>query len=607
MFSPFNTILLSMVMKQYLTILFLMWKQYRYTLVTETDFDIDEEGCKEHMSRLEIEKHESVCLYAFEDCPYSSRCPTMRRGQMKVHASSECPHRPVECQYCGFETAAERLDLHLKECPDLPLSCVHCQSMVLRKRTKRHLERECEGKKHSCPYAAQGCAEEGNMSPKELAVHLNRAAADHLELVQQDMALNAMLIENRLLKQLAIKDAEIEELKRSSRNRYRFVWNVPWKHTPGDTTTVRAYTSEKFDIFGRKFYLALWPIGEPQPDNSRENIDTHRRSISNDTQSSTYLANEGAITNLNSNAESATAAAAASYQSNTSSSSSSSVVSTPIEIGRNGRRRSTSGSASSGPTTSTSTPAPPISASPKSFSQQVFDKLRSFTRQRSQEGTFSSNQNPSSNTSASTSPPMQTYHRHISNNADSSSLEGPSSSSEPTTWVAIYLMMEPAQPAPQSASAAPRIYSPLSGLSRGSHSKEGGSYTSDHLSSTFSTLSTSPNHPQTQLQHQQYLQSLYSHDPSRMMNVNLGSAPSLPMRPPETMVLEYTLRIVNNSPLLNKSVYFETNFPVPDGNGWGEEYFIETAQISRSTGFLNSNNSLLVQCDIQVRQCTFEV
>jgi hypothetical protein len=103
----------------------------------------------------------------------------------------------------------------------------------------------------------------------------------------------------------------------------------------------------------------------------------------------------------------------------------------------------------------------------------------------------------------------------------------------------------------------------------------------------------------------------------RSMNVNLlpnrtapaASSSSVPgaIRPPESMILEYTLRLVNISPLLSKSSYFETSFPLSNGAGWGEERFIETSQISRSSGFLNRNNVLHVQCDIQVRQCTFDV
>lgn len=454
------------------------------------------------MPRNEIEKHEAVCPRALVKCPHSDTCGKIRRGDLDLHFLT-CEYKPVDCTYCGFRLIRRQLEDHFVDCPDLPLTCPHCAKLVPQKRMRRHLDRECESKKHDCPYASQGC-KIGELSAAELSEHLTKDAGEHLELVQLNMSSTIKIMENRFLKMLAIKDAEIEELKRVSRNRYRFAWNIDWKHSPNDPT-IRAYTSEKFDVFGHQFYLALWPVGEPKD--------------------SAPIASP----------------ALGALQQPQAQSSSSSTPSTQPTTGQPPARLERASSL-----TSTPNEAIQLSTSPPSVIP-FFDRLRNFARARS-----SSTDSIGSNTSNSerNQPPTT------------------------PTYVALYLMMEddPRVAAPSNAPpiGSPSIYSPISGLIN--RSSEGA---------------------------------------IRPMNVQMnrgGIAPqSYAVRPPESMILEYTLRLVNASPLLSKSVYFEITFPLQHGNGWGEEKFIETTLISKSSGFLTRNSVLQVQCDIQVRQCTFEV
>jgi hypothetical protein len=528
--------------------------KHHFIQVSETAYEEDEEGCSEHMSRLEIEKHEAVCAFAFIACEHSSVCGMFRRGSMEAHLAI-CPYKPVQCRYCETTMQRKALEAHFPECPDLPLTCRHCSLVIAQKRMKRHLDRECEGKMHECPYAAQGC-EAGKMEAKALALHLTQDSAEHLELLQLSMASNLKLLENKFLKKLAIKDAEIEELRRASRNRYRFEWHVPWKHVPGDTTTIRAYTSEKFDIFGRKFYLALWPIGEPKQNWREITSFGHFPGIENPSAVQQQGPSQPNFQRENSSSSSSSATSAIS---NAISNANTNATTTAMAI--------------------PSSPAPALGTSPKSFSMQLFDRLRSFGRSRS-----------------SSVDDQRTLSMPSSQDGEEGANEGQG------TWVAIYLMMEPQQPAPPATTAAPRIYSPVSGLAtrHGTSSSTGSTGIGSLLSQQDPTSlsASSAWHPMT-------------HDPLRNMNVNLRQSNEhsnpLPMRPPESMVLEYTLRLINNSPLLTKSAYFDITFPLPNGDGWGEEKFIETTQISRAAGFLNRNNSLHIQCDIQVRQCTFDV
>lgn len=569
--------------------------QYRFVHVGGDDFEVDPEGCTHHMSRMEIEKHEAKCEFAIVDCRHSIRCGRMRRGMMAKHEEEECPYRPVSCEHCGFETESRNLATHLTECTNLPLECSHCRKSVLQGQMKRHLERECEGKRHSCPFAPQGCKAQ-ELTPSELKAHLREDAADHLELMQMDHALSLKLLENRFLKQIAIKDAEIEELKRANRNRYRFMWNVEWKHTPGNTTNVRAYTSEKFVIFGRTFYLALWPIGEPQDTDSAIAVPEDPYWSSNLPDNITIQPPQGESPNPSRRSSiSATTTDTSSLLSPSLDSS------PPITIGANYSQRSPQVSSSVGSTTSQSPmSAPPIGASPKSLSQRIFEGFRSFTRQRSRD--VLSTSPPASSNNSSGFAPSTAQARSSSQSEQPNGELVATAQTGPTTWVAIYLMMEPDSVAPASSTAPPQIFSPVSGLVRASAISEWGN--AEFLSHPHSSgLSSPPHWLNTR-------QSAYAAYPelNRNMNVSLARpGESQPVRAPESMVLEYTLRLVNNSPLLTKSVYFETTFPVPNGNGWGEERFIETSQISRSSGFLSHKNMLLVQCDIQVRQCTFEV
>lgn len=507
---------------------------------------------------------------------------------MAIHEDKECPYRPVSCEHCGFETEARTLAAHLRECVSLPLDCEHCHTTVLQGQMKRHLDRECESKKHLCPFAPQGCKAH-DLTPSALKAHLRDDTADHLELMQMDHTLSLKLLENRFHKQIAIKDAEIEELKRANRNRYRFAWNVEWKHIIGNTTNIRAYTSEKFDIFGRQFYLALWPIGEPQDSDSSALTSDDPYWSSNLPDNITIQPSQGESPNPSRRGSLSNPSDAAS----TLAPPQTSATSPPISIGTANSNRNIQGNG--GSTSSTPSQSPlsvqSMGASPKSLSQRLFEGLRSFTRQRTRD-------------TISTSPPAPSA---TSSQSRSSSTQLDPQSGEqvgvvqtgPTTWVAIYLMMETETPSAAASTASiSHIYSPVSGMVRASGLSDwGNSDISAGLSSPGYTLSSRQNAMVVQPQ-----------DLNRNLNVStVRHGESQPMRPPESMVLEYTLRIVNNSPLLSKSAYFETSFPMAHGNGWGEERFIETSQITRSSGFLSSKNMLLVQCDIQVRQCTFEV
>lgn len=513
---------------------------------------------------------------------------------MAVHEESECPYRPVTCEHCGFETEAQALSTHLSACSSVPLTCQLCRKTILQGQMKRHLERDCEGKAHICPFSPQGCTVQ-DLTPAELKTHLREDAADHLELMQSDHALSMKLLENRFHKQIAIKDAEIEDLKRTNRNRYRFMWNVEWKHVPGNTTNVRAYTSEKFDIFGRTFYLALWPIGEPQDSEFSAMPSDDPYWASNLPDNITIQPLQGESPNP-SRRTSISAPSELNPLQGTHAASS-----PPIAIGGANSFRSAQGGGSTLSTPSQSPMSiPPMGASPKSLSQRIFEGLRSFTRQRSRDV-------------VSTSPPAfssgSSTGQGSASQSRSSSLLEPQSSGEqvgvaqtgPTTWVAIYLMMDPESPAPVAALSSPHIYSPVSGLVRASGVGDWGN--ADIQPTSLSSLSS----PVHSLNTRQNAYAAY-HDLTRSLNVSVGGqGEAQAVRAPESMVLEYTLRMVNNSPLLSKSAYFETTFPVTHGSGWGEERFIETSQVSRSSGFLSPNNMLLVQCDIQVRQCTFEV
>jgi len=588
------------------------------------------------MSRLEIEKHERSCPSAFVGCPHSSACGSIRRGQLESHLA-ECVYKPVSCMYCGSEMMRRLLESHFVDCPDLPLTCHHCSQSVAQKRMRRHLDRKCEGKLHRCPYESHGCVENGDMSAKDLQLHMHDSASDHLELVQQQTSLSMKLMENKFTKMLAIKDAEIEELKRASRNRYRFSWDVPWKHIAGDTT-IRAYTSQKFDIFGRKFYLALWPIGEPIEhearfsDVSREETAPTITSYAGDTTQPISIAQN--TYNPHGSSASSHSNVSSSYGSSSSSSvptsPSSSFLSLHMQQQQQQQQqlqqqqqqqlqmRSDSyvGAVNSATPTSATAVPPALGTSPKSLSSQLLDRLKSFVRPRA------------SSQEALQLPLSQQQQQPGAGG-------GRAGAGGATTYVAVYLMMEDEQPAPPSTAAAPRIYSPISGLVPQSPTTSSSSYA---LYSATTTNNNNNNSAGLRAENP-----FRAHDPFRSMNVNLmrhqphfassSSSTSssnvglnsesssttsstlslmqqqmtLPMRPPESMVVEYTLRLVNSSPLLAKSSYFEATFPLANGNGWGEEAFIETSQISQASGFLDRNNVLHVQCDIQVRQCTFDV
>lgn len=125
------------------------------------------------------------CLIQSIKCSYCD--DTFKRTDMLDH-ESKCPRRPITCIHCETFCAPEaELEKHWKECKGYPVQCENkCGETVKRENMTKHLKDHCPFTVITCDYSCAGC--EVTLPRKEMIVHMDQAAKDHLQLVMKQLA-----------------------------------------------------------------------------------------------------------------------------------------------------------------------------------------------------------------------------------------------------------------------------------------------------------------------------------------------------------------------------------------------------------------------------------
>jgi hypothetical protein len=121
-------------------------------------------GCKATICVKEDENHLKVCSYVEVEC--SHKCGQMMlRKDLKEHTTSQCPKRPVECNYCKEQGEYEVITgpIHQNECPDYPVGCPRkCNDGTKVKR------KDLETHTHVCPQEPTPCPDCKAHKPRHL-------------------------------------------------------------------------------------------------------------------------------------------------------------------------------------------------------------------------------------------------------------------------------------------------------------------------------------------------------------------------------------------------------------------------------------------------------
>lgn len=103
---------------------------------------------------------------------------------MEQHVTSDCPRRPVVCQFCQEKIEVHDQPAHMETCKRFPIPCPNgCKRKELpREELVVHLECECPRQVNNCPFTEHGCSFRG--MKREIRAHLQEDNILHVLLLR---------------------------------------------------------------------------------------------------------------------------------------------------------------------------------------------------------------------------------------------------------------------------------------------------------------------------------------------------------------------------------------------------------------------------------------
>ena len=120
------------------------------------------------------------CLYSEVHCTNNCGYQGLRHT-IRDHMESDCPYRPMRCEYCEYQSTWEEVTgVHVDMCQLYPVTCV-CGIVMTRTDLTNHKGNNCPNDKIECEFADYLCEWEGER--QQLHDHLQANWCEHLELV----------------------------------------------------------------------------------------------------------------------------------------------------------------------------------------------------------------------------------------------------------------------------------------------------------------------------------------------------------------------------------------------------------------------------------------
>ena len=120
------------------------------------------------------------CLYSEVHCTNNCGYRGLRHT-IRDHMESDCPYRPMRCEYCEYQSTWEEVTgVHVDMCQLYPVTCV-CGIVMTRTDLTNHKGINCPNDKIECEFADYKCEWQGER--QQLHDHLQENWRSHLELV----------------------------------------------------------------------------------------------------------------------------------------------------------------------------------------------------------------------------------------------------------------------------------------------------------------------------------------------------------------------------------------------------------------------------------------
>ena len=129
-----------------------------------------------------------------DDCPcYIVECSLdcgdiIQRGDVYLHQTTDCPMKPIKCEYCDNQFSPIKLIDHEEECKNTPTLCSNqCGMQVKKVNVDYHLKSECPLALSPCSFAQYGCGAT-LMKREEVNEHMRKNNELHTALLSEYIA-----------------------------------------------------------------------------------------------------------------------------------------------------------------------------------------------------------------------------------------------------------------------------------------------------------------------------------------------------------------------------------------------------------------------------------
>uniref|UniRef100_A0A5K3EX78 TNF receptor-associated factor n=1 Tax=Mesocestoides corti TaxID=53468 RepID=A0A5K3EX78_MESCO len=229
-----------------------------------------EQGCQWTGLAMELNEHLDECQCRLVTCIYNCGVEFEVR-YMEQHVTSDCPRRPVVCQFCQEKIEMHEQSSHMETCKRFPIPCPNgCKKKELpREELSAHLETGCTKQTMNCPFTEHGCTFRGKK--REVRAHLNAELPLHMLLLREAFQAlhNVIDLQAQAVResQATIKKLQLKLQRNESYFEPSFIWRIDGYREKVE----EAQQGRKTTLFSSPFYshrhgyrvcLSLCPYGE---------------------------------------------------------------------------------------------------------------------------------------------------------------------------------------------------------------------------------------------------------------------------------------------------------------------------------------------------------
>ncbi|VDL96453.1 unnamed protein product [Schistocephalus solidus] len=226
-----------------------------------------EQGCTWTGLASELSEHLEDCQCRLVTCIYDCGLEFELRF-LQQHVTSDCPRRPVVCQFCQEKIEMQKQPEHTEICRRFPIACPNgCKHSELpREELAEHLALHCPLQLNNCPFTEYGCTFRGKK--KTIKSHLSEEILLHMLLMRDalhdfrnlmDMQVQAVHESQATIKKLQAKLQRSEAYFEPS-----FIWRIEGYRQKIYLLLSYCVLNLFSHRHGYRVCLSICPFGEPR-------------------------------------------------------------------------------------------------------------------------------------------------------------------------------------------------------------------------------------------------------------------------------------------------------------------------------------------------------